>query len=206
MNEVEAKTENKETVATDTKPVDTTNQAPADQGQRRSRFRGGPRRGGGKKFERARVKPEYDSKMLAIRRVARVTSGGRRFSFSVALVAGNRKGMVGVGLAKAGDTTLAIEKAFRVAKKNLVKINLTNQSSIPHETSAKYASARIIIIPVRDRGLVAGSAVRTVLELAGVKNVVAKIISPSKNKLNIARATVKALINLNLKKPTALGK
>lgn len=150
-----------------------------------------------------RSKPEYDSVMLNIRRVARVVSGGRRFAFSVALVAGNRKGMVGVGLGKAGDTALAIDKATRNAKKHMVKINTTKDMSIPHEVFAKYSSARVSVRPVKDRGLVAGSAARTVLELAGLTNVAAKIVSPSKNKLNIARATVEALGNLNLSRPVS---
>lgn len=110
--------------------------------------------------------------------------------------------MVGVGLGKAGDTALAIDKAFRDAKKHMVKINTTKDMSIPHEVFEKYASARVSIRPVKDRGLAAGSAVRTVLELAGITNVAAKIISPSKNKLNIARATIAALKSLNLTRPT----
>jgi len=157
--------------------------------------KGGPRRGD---TRAPRAKPEFDSKTLTIRRVARVVSGGRRFAFSVALVAGNRKGMVGVGLGKAGDTALAIDKAMRHAKKHMIKVNLTKSMSIPHEVYAKYSSGRIELRPVRDRGLVAGSAARIVLELAGVTNVAAKIVSPSKNQLNIARATIAALESLNL--------
>ncbi len=163
----------------------------------------GPRKGD---TRAPRAKPEFDSVMLNIRRVSRTVSGGRRFSFSVALVAGDRKGKVGVGLGKAGDTALAIDKATRHAKKNMVQINTTKEMSIPHEVFAKYASARVTIRPVKDRGLVAGSSARTVLELAGLKNVAAKIVSPSKNKLNIARATIEALGNLNLVKPTRAAK
>lgn len=183
--------------------------APAAAPAREGGFRGGDRRGGaggarkGGSSRRGdtrapRAKPEYDSKTLAIRRVTRVVSGGRRFAFSVALVAGNRKGMVGVGLGKAGDTALAIDKAMRHAKKHMIKINTTKSMSIPHEVYAKYSSARVELRPVKDRGLVAGSAARTVLELAGVTNIAAKIISPSKNQLNIARATIVALQSLNL--------
>jgi small subunit ribosomal protein S5 len=145
----------------------------------------------------SRVKPEFDQKIINIRRVARVVTGGRRFSFSVAIVAGNRKGMVGVGLGKAGDTSLAIEKAFTSARKNMIVVNLTKNQSIPHETSAKYSSSRITLMPARDRGMIAGSSARTVLELAGVKDVGAKVRSGSKNKLNIARATVVALTQLS---------
>lgn len=152
------------------------------------------RRGGSQKREtKERAKPEFDSKMLNIRRVTRVTKGGRRLSFSVAMVAGDRKGRVGVGLGKAGDTSLAIDKATRDAKKNMVKISLTSNQSIPHQVEAKYSSARILIIPVKGRGLVAGSALRTVAELAGLNDVTAKILSGSKNKLNIARAAIMAL-------------
>jgi small subunit ribosomal protein S5 len=106
--------------------------------------------------------------------------------------------MVGVGLGKAGDTALAIDKAMRHAKKHMIKVNTTKSMSIPHEVYAKYSSARVELRPVKDRGLVAGSAARVVLELAGITNIAAKIISPSKNQLNIARATITALQSLNL--------
>lgn len=141
----------------------------------------------------ARVKPEFDQKIINIRRVARVVTGGRRFSFSVAVVAGNKKGAVGVGLGKAGDTSLAIEKAFSSAKKNMITVHLTKEMSIAHEVSAKFSSSRVTLMPAPDRGVIAGSSVRTVLEMAGVKDVGGKVRSGSKNKLNIARATIVAL-------------
>ena len=140
-----------------------------------------------------RPKPEFDQKIIDIRRVTRVVKGGRRFSFSVSMVIGNRKGSVGVGIGKASDTALAIEKAIRDAKKNLLKLKLTENMSIPHETSAKYCSSEVVIRPARGRGVVAGSSVRTVLELAGITEVGAKILSRSKNKLNNARVAIKAL-------------
>lgn len=152
-----------------------------------------PRRSGGRD---SRPRSEFEQKMLNIRRVARVATGGRRFSFSVAIVAGDKKGRVGVGLGKANDTSLAIDKALRHAKKNMITVNLTKSSSIAHEISCKYSSARIVIRPAPGRGVVAGSAVRNVLDLAGVKDITAKILSGSKNKLNIARATVEALSQL----------
>ncbi len=190
------------TTVENNKPVEAGAPAQAPRGPRMGGRQGG--RGPRKPDTRApRAKPEYDSVMLNIRRVSRTVSGGRRFAFSVALVAGNRKGMVGVGLGKAGDTALAIDKATRNAKKNMIKVHTTKDMSIPHEVVSKYASARIAIRPVKDRGLVAGSACRTVLELAGLRNVAAKIISPSKNKLNIARATIQALEGLNLTRPTS---
>ncbi len=143
-----------------------------------------------------RPRNEFEQKMLNIRRVARVATGGRRFSFSVAMVIGDKKGKVGVGLGKANDTSLAIDKALRNGKKNMITVNLTKTSSIAHEVNCKYSSARIVIRPAPGRGVVAGSAVRNVLDLAGVKDVTAKILSGSKNKLNIARAAVEALSKL----------
>lgn len=145
---------------------------------------------------RERTKPEFDQKMLAIRRVTRVSSGGRRFSFSVAMAIGDKKGKVGVGIGKAGDTTLAIEKAVRNGKKNMIKVERTKNNSIPHEVKSKYNSAQVIIMPAKGRGLIAGSAVRDLLELGGITDVNAKIISGSKNKLNIGKATIKALESL----------
>lgn len=143
---------------------------------------------------RERVKPEFDQKILAIRRVTRVMAGGRRFSFSVALVAGNRNGSVGVGVGKASDTVQAIEKAFREAKKNMVHLKLTEEKSIPFDTQAKYCASKVVIRKSPGGGLVAGSSARSVLELAGIKDVSAKILTQSKNKLNNARATVEALL------------
>jgi len=162
-----------------------------------SRGRSGGRTGGRGGEPRERVKPEFDAKMIDIRRVTRVSSGGRRYSFSVAVVAGDRKGRVGVGLGKALDTSLAIEKATREAKKHLVKITLSPQMTIPHATEAKFGSARIMVFPARGSGIVAGSSARTVIELAGVRDICAKIMSGSKNKVNIARAVILALDNLS---------
>lgn len=161
----------------------------------RGRSGGGrrPSRDGG----RERVKPEFDTKIINIRRVTRVASGGRRFSFSVAVVSGDKKGRVGVGLGKAGDTSLAIDKATRDAKKHMIKLNLLPNMSIAHAVDAKYASCVVSIIPAKGRGVVAGSAVRNVIELAGVKDVCAKLLSSSKNKLNIARGAVAALGKLS---------
>lgn len=140
-----------------------------------------------------RSKPEFDQKIINIRRVTRVVAGGRRFSFSVALVAGDKKGSVGLGLGKAGDTALAINKAVRNAKKNMVRLNLTKTMSIPHELSAKFSSSKVALIPNKGRGLVAGSVVRDIVKLSGMKDVTGKILSNSKNKLNNAKAVMEAL-------------
>ena len=146
-----------------------------------------------------RPKPEFDQKIINIRRVTRVVAGGRRFSFSVALVAGDRKGAIGLGLGKAGDTSLAINKALRNAKKNMVKIKLTKTMSIPHEISAKFSSSSVKLMPNKGRGLVAGSAVRDIIKLAGIKDITGKILSGSKNKLNNAKAVMLAFSEISSK-------
>lgn len=146
-----------------------------------------------------RVKPEFDQKILNIRRVTRVVAGGRRFSFSVALVAGDKKGSVGLGLGKAGDTALAINKALRNAKKNMIRLKLTKTMSIPHELSAKFSSSYIMLRPNKGRGLVAGSVVRDIVKLSGVKDITGKILSNSKNKLNNAKAVMSALSQISSK-------
>lgn len=147
-----------------------------------------------------KAKSDFDQKMIDIRRVARVMAGGRRFGFRVTVVAGNRKGEVGIGIGKAADTATAIEKAFRKARKDAVIIKLTKDFSIPHKTEAKFSTARIILKPAsKGRGMVAGSSVRTVLEMAGIKNITSKILSRSKNKINNAKAAIEALKNLKFK-------
>ena len=156
--------------------------------------RGGSSQGGPRRD--ARPKSEYDNKIINIRRVTRVVSGGKRMSFSVVMVVGNRKGSVGVGSGKASDTALAIEKAMRDARKNAIQLNMTKSMSIPYQVEAKFSSARIVIKPLRDGSIVAGSSARHVIELSGLKGVNAKIHSPSKNKTNIAMATIKALESL----------
>lgn len=155
------------------------------------------RKPGKKRFQKP--KDDFENKIIDIRRVARVVAGGRRFSFRVSVVVGDKKGKVGVGLGKASDTTAAIEKAIRNAKKKLVKIKMTKENSIPHEVEAKYTSAKVLVRPAaKGSGLVAGSSVRTVLDLAGLKDINAKIISRSKNKMNNAHATLDALNKIRI--------
>lgn len=163
-----------------------------DRGGDRGNRRGGPQRRGREEKPRS----EFDQKIIQLRRVARVVAGGRRFSFSATVVAGDRKGRVGVGIGKGGDTALAVDKAARDAKRQMIRVRTTESMSIPHDVIAKNSSGIVEIRPAPDRGIVAGSSVKTVLELAGVKDVTAKIHSGSKNKLNIARATIDALKKL----------
>ncbi len=164
------------------------------QGAGRGFGRGG--RGPGRGFGRDKVKDEFDSKLLDLARVTRVTGGGKRMSFRAVIVAGDKKGRVGIGIDKGKDVSQAIEKATRRAKKNLVSVVIINDT-IPHEVIAKSGPARIMLKPQsKGRGLVAGGAVRVICDLAGIKNISSKILSGSKNKLNNARATMEALKKL----------
>lgn len=153
---------------------------------------GGNRGGkGGGRFEKP--KAEFEQKMIDIRRVTRVVSGGRRFSYSVSMVAGDRKGHVGFGIGKSIDTATAMEKAYRVAMKKMITLRLNKNFSIPYEVSAKFNASKITLMPNKGRGLIAGSSARTILSLAGVKDITAKYNSPSKNKLNNAKVVIEAL-------------
>jgi small subunit ribosomal protein S5 len=146
-------------------------------------------------FRGKREKPEYDQKLLDLARVARVVKGGRRFRFRATLVIGNRKGKVGVGVGKGADVSDAIKKAFDDAKKNMVSVTLL-KNTIPHDISYKVGSARIILKPASPgRGIIAGGAIRTVVDLAGIKDIVSKSLGTS-NKLNVARATIAAFTEL----------
>lgn len=168
---------------------------------------GGDRRGGPRRSQRPdKPKSEFDQKIIDIRRVARVVAGGRRFNFSVAIVLGDHKGSVGVGLGKAGDTALAIEKATRNARRHMIRVPVTKTMSIPYETTAKFASSVVIITPTPGRGVVAGSSVRSIIELAGLKDVGAKLRSGSKNKLNNARVAIEALKKLTPHRRSLMNK
>lgn len=198
ITETAVSTQATETVAADAPVLTDASAKSADRG--RDGARGGDRRNQ-RRPRRAprrddRARSEFDQKIISIRRVTRVMAGGRRFNFSVAMVIGNKKGKVGVGIGKAGDTQLAIDKAIRSARKNLIEIPLNKNQHIPHDVHVKVASSEVMIMPAPGRGLVAGSSVRTVLELGGVKDVTAKIFSRSKNKLNNARAAIAALKKL----------
>lgn len=144
-----------------------------------------------KKIERP--KSEYDQKILDIRRVARTVSGGRRFSFRVTVVLGDKKGKVGVGTAKGLDVSASVEKAVQQARKNMVKVNMHN-GTIPHTIEKKVKSAKIILRPAKEgTGIIAGGAVRAICDVVGLKNITGKITGKSTNKINIALATVEAL-------------
>ena len=146
-------------------------------------------------------KEEFESKLLDLTRVERMTGGGRRLRFRAVVVVGNRNGKVGVGVAKGLDVVQAIEKATRVAKKNLIEVPIVD-GTIPHEVEAKYGAAKILLRPQRKgRGLVAGGTVRIVCDLAGIKDISSKMLGRTKNKLNNAKAAIKALQALKIQNP-----
>jgi small subunit ribosomal protein S5 len=144
---------------------------------------------------RPEIQPEekqFDERTLHIDRVARVVKGGRRFRFRALVVVGDKKNRVGIGSAKGADVTAAVTKATEVAKKNFVTVSLY-KDTLPHEIEAKVSGAHILLKPAAPgTGLIAGGVVRTILEVAGVKNALSKSLG-STNKTNTAYATVKAL-------------
>lgn len=151
---------------------------------------------GGKGFKKEE-KPEFEQKLLDVTRTARMVAGGRRFSFRAVVVIGNKKGRVGVGVAKGADVSIAVEKAVKQAKKYLIDIPLTKDKSIPHQIEAKYSAARVFLKPaVKGRGIIAGGTIRVICILGGIENITAKILGRTNNKLNNAKATIKALKGL----------
>ena len=151
-----------------------------------------------RRSRRPEIQPEekqFDERTLHIDRVARVVKGGRRFRFRALVVVGDRKRRVGIGSAKGADVTAAVTKATEVAKKNFIEVSLY-KGTLPHEVEQKVSGARILLKPASPgTGLIAGGAVRTILEVAGVKNVLSKSLGSS-NKTNTAYATIAALQSL----------
>ena len=148
-------------------------------------------------MRKIKEKSEYDQKVLDIRRVARVVKGGRRFSFRATVIVGNKRGKVGVAVAKGPDVSTAVEKAVYQAKKGFLIVPITKGGSIPYDVEAKYSAARVKLMPARvGAGIIAGGAVRAVADLAGIQNMSSKILSRSTNKLNNAMAVMEALKKL----------
>ncbi len=141
-------------------------------------------------------KDEFDSKLLDLARVTKVTGGGKTMRFRAVVVVGNKTGKVGVGAAKGLDVSQAIDKATRVAKKNIMEIPVS-EGTIPYEVDAKFGPSRVMLKPQKKgKGLVAGGTVRIICSLAGIQDISSKTLSRTRNKLNNARATMKALAKL----------
>jgi small subunit ribosomal protein S5 len=135
---------------------------------------------------------EFDERVLQIRRVSKKTRGGNKIGFTALVVIGDRKGRVGTGYGKALDVAGAVNKAISKARKEMVPVKMKN-STIAHEVNAKYASAKVLLRPApKGTGVVAGGSIRTVIELAGIKDISAKMLGAS-NKINNVRCTIKAL-------------
>lgn len=138
---------------------------------------------------------DFEDKVIHINRCAKVVKGGRRFSFSAIVVVGDKKGQVGIGLGKAGEVPEAIKKAGKQAKKNLMKVPLEG-STIPHEVAGHFGASEVLMKPAPEgTGIIASSAVRAILEVAGVQNILTKSIRRD-NPHNVVRATMEGLRKL----------
>lgn len=163
-----------------------------------NRRRRGPRKDGqggpgGRRGERTPAEPsEWQEKVIQIRRVTKVVKGGKKMSFRAVVIVGNGKGQVGMGIGKSGEVIGAIQKGVAAAKKALITVPIHN-NTVAHLAKSRATGTSVIILPAAEgTGVIAGGAVRTVLELAGIQNVLAKKVG-SNNPLNMARAAIEAL-------------
>ena len=142
------------------------------------------------------LKPKFEEKILQVKRVTKVVKGGKKLTFQALVVVGDNIQKVGIGLGRGEDVNLAIEKAIIAAKKDLIVIPLTLNSSIPQTIFSSYGSSIVLLKPAHlGSGLIAGGAIRAILELGGIKNIIAKQLG-TKNLLNNAKATINALVKL----------
>ena len=156
-----------------------------------------------KNFKGKESENHWEERVVQVKRVTKVVKGGKKLSFRAVIIVGNEKGKVGVGIGKATDVIGAVKKGVTDAKKNIVSIPLTKENSIPHTINGISGAAQVIMRPsAPGSGVIAGSAVRTVLELAGIKNILTKQLG-SNNILNNARATINGLLNLRTLKQAA---
>ncbi|MCF7846747.1 MAG: 30S ribosomal protein S5 [Candidatus Gracilibacteria bacterium] len=190
--ESEAKTSEKET---DASPKDAatgsaqTEQGSEERGGRRERR---PRRGGGRDRRGSKEPKEFEEAILQIDRVTRVVKGGRRLRFRITVVIGDKKGRVGLGIGKSTEVMGGIQKAVSIAKKNLFNVPIMD-GTIPHPANAEFKASRVLLFPAPEgKGVIAGGAVRKILELAGLRDVLSKSHG-SRNRLNVALATFQAL-------------
>lgn len=158
-----------------------------------------------REFRKPRMeeKDEFDKKLLEVRRVTKVVKGGRTMRFSALVVVGDKKGRVGMGTAKASEVPMAVEKATKAAKKNLVNVPVVN-GTVPYEAIGKFSTTRVIIMPSKaGTGVIAGGAARSVFELAGYTDITSKIHG-STNKINTVRATLNALKDMRTAEQIAM--
>lgn len=142
---------------------------------------------------REKPKKEFEELLLEVRRVTRVTTGGRRLSFRATILVGNKKGKIWLGISKGNDVASAVQKASHEAYKNLFEVPLTKNDTVPYPIALKYKACVVKLLPASEgTGLKAGSSIRSVLELAGYSNILSKMVG-SNNKLNNALATIRAL-------------
>lgn len=158
-----------------------------------------------REFRKPRMeeKDEFDKKLLEVRRVTKVVKGGRTMRFAALVVVGDKKGRVGMGTAKASEVPMAVEKATKAAKKNLVTVPVVN-GTVPYEAIGKFSTTRVIILPSKaGTGVIAGGAARSVFELAGYTDITSKIHG-STNKINTVRATLNALKDMRTAEQIAM--
>ncbi|MBG0730812.1 30S ribosomal protein S5 [Mycoplasma sp. 'Moose RK'] len=169
--------------------IDNTNLQPNPETRRRRQQR--PRNNKDKNF-----RPEFEERVISVSRVTKVVKGGRRFSFSAFAVVGNRKGRVGFGHGKANEVQDSIRKAVKDAQNRMISVPIHLRSTVPHEINAKYSASKILIKPApKGKGIVASNTVRAVVELAGYTDIYTKTYG-SRTKINVVRATLKALLGL----------
>lgn len=147
-------------------------------------------------METKKEQEKFEKKVLEIRRVTRVVAGGKRLSFRAVVVVGDKMGHVGFGVGKANDVSVAVEKATKQAQKKLITVPIVNDT-ILHEVKAKYKAAKVWLAPAKKgKGFIVGGAPRVICELAGIQNIVGKILGKSKSKINNVRATLLAFKQL----------
>nr|YP_009397698.1 ribosomal protein S5 [Dipterosiphonia australica]ARW66884.1 ribosomal protein S5 [Dipterosiphonia australica] len=157
-----------------------------------------------KKNTRNKEENNWEEKVVQVKRVTKVVKGGKKLSFRAVLVIGDENGQIGVGIGKASDVIGAVKKGVADAKKNVINVPLTKYFSIPHPINGISGAAKVMLRPsATGSGVIAGGSTRTVLELAGIKNILAKQLG-SNNKLNNAKAVINALSNLKTFKEASI--
>jgi small subunit ribosomal protein S5 len=156
---------------------------------------GGPMRKKRTDKERSGKDEEFEQRVIDLARVTRVMAGGKRMRFRACVAIGDKKGKIGIGIAKGADVTLAVSKAVNKAKKDIINVSIIN-NTIPHSILKKYGASKVLLKPgSKGRGVIAGGAVRIILELAGIKNVTSKILGTN-NKVTNVKCVIEALKSL----------